>query len=255
MYRIELTKNLIWNCSSQINALISGNRGSGKSFFAIYLLTEIARHKGQLFIVDFKNSDLARLSCLLPQGRVASSKEEIFELLQRYVKFMNKRQNYINKNEKFGSTARNLRWPVMYLVYDEFGAFVPTLSSKERKEHDRLISQIALLGRATNVGIIAIMQQISVGNSGLPSNVREQFGLVSYMGNANEMALHQAFGNEIRLQNEHFDTAEGQLWLQGRTDGYTLPFCAPDLSNIDLWDELTKVMHSTQKDELLIPEK
>lgn len=54
MYRIELTKNLIWNCSSQINALISGNRGSGKSFFAIYLLTEIARHKGQLFIVDLK---------------------------------------------------------------------------------------------------------------------------------------------------------------------------------------------------------
>lgn len=255
MYDIPITDSLNWNCSGQINALIGGSRGSGKSFFSIYLLIEIAKHNGQIFVVDFKNSDLARLSVLLPKGRVASSKKEIFELLKKYVKLINKRQDYINRNENFGATACNLHWPVMYLFYDEFGAFVPTLNAKERKEHDRLISHIALLGRATNVGLVAIMQQISVGNSGLPSNVREQFGLIAYMGNANNAALHQAFGNEIRLQNEHFKTAEGQLWLQGRTNGYTLPFCSPDLSNVRLWDELTKVIRNTQRNGLLIPKK
>ena len=247
---IPVTQSIRWNASKAINALIAGSRGMGKSYMTMALMLRLANLSPptQIFGIDFKQSDISRLNNLLPNNRIASNKEQIFDLLNHFIELMKKRRDFINSKSEFGATANSLKMPMFYLVYDEFGAFTSVLSNKEKKEHDALLSQIMLLGRQYNFGIILISQQVSVGNSGLNSNLKEQCGLIIHMGTATEEALRITFGNEIDLYSNYLGIGEGQLWMQGLTNGFTLPFVAEDLSNIDLW-EVFKKAFAKQNDE------
>lgn len=251
MYKIKLTKTLEWDASKAINALIAGSRGMGKSYLTMSLMLRLANLSPptQIFAIDYKQSDISMLSKLLPNGRIASSKDDIFDLLHQYIKLMKKRRDFINSKSKFGATANSLKMPLYYLVYDEYGAFTSTLLSKEKKDHDALLSQIMLLGRQYNFGMILISQQVSVGNSGLNSNLKEQCGLIIHMGTATREALRIIFGNEIDLYSNYLGIGEGQLWMQGLTNGFTLPFVAEDLSNLDLWESFKKSFAYSQDDE------
>ncbi|WP_288396048.1 cell division protein FtsK [uncultured Vagococcus sp.] len=242
-YEINLSENsdLNWNYVKDINALIAGKRGSGKSFLGLMMTKSIAGNfpYGQIFIVDFKRSDFYRLSALLPERRVASTKEEIFDLLEYYTKLMRQRIKFFETiPNSFGKTARDLKMPPFYLIYDEFGSFTSKLDTKEKKRHDSLIKDIVLLGRQFNFGLIAIMQQASVGNSGLDSLVKEQFGLVVHMGNATSSALRQTFGEDIEHQKFRFKNGQGQLRLDSLSySNMTRPFTAKKLYPHLLWKD------------------
>lgn len=250
-YTIPITRTIKWNASKSINALIAGSRGMGKSYMTMALMLRLANLSPptQIFGIDFKQSDISRLDNLLPNGRIAFNKEQIFDLLNHFIELMKKRREYINSQNKFGTTANKLKMPLFYLVYDEFGAFTSVLSNKEKKDHDALLSQIMLLGRQYNFGIILISQQVSVGNSGLNSNLKEQCGLIIHMGTATKEGLRITFGNEIDLFTDYLGIGEGQLWMQGLTNGFTLPFVAEDLSNVDLWLAFKDVFADSQNDE------
>ena len=249
-FEVKLTKSIGWDASKAINALIAGSRGMGKSYITMALMLRLANLSppAQIFGIDFKWSDISRLNKLLPDGRIAVEKDEIFDLLNHFIELMKKRRDFINSKSKFGATANSLKMPLFYLIYDEYGAFTSALSNKEKKEHDALLSQIMLLGRQYNFGIILISQQVSVGNSGLNSNLKEQCGLIIHMGTDTKEALRITFGNEIDLYSNYLGIGEGQLWMQGLTNGFTLPFVAEDLSNIDLWTAFKKAF-AKQNDE------
>ena len=253
-YRIKLTQTIIWDTAKNINALLAGARGSGKSWLSMYIALKLAhlgddtQAQAQIFIIDFKQSDTFKLKKFLPDGRVAGTKEEIFEVLEKFVSLMKERAKFITENAEFGSTAASLGMPLFYLWYDEFGAVTPTLDAKEKKKHDELLARIALLGRQYNFGLLAIMQQASVGNSGLNSNIKEQFGLICHMGQASKAAYKQTFGEGIEIPDIRLETGQGLLQLQGITrNGTVQPFSAPDLTGLKLWDEFEKAF-SNQND-------
>lgn len=240
-YEIKISKSISYDCAKAINIIVAGSRGSGKTWLVFAMLLQLFQldTPTQIFVVDFKQSDFSRFkNGVLHFGNVASTKEEIFALLEKFVDFMYSRIECM-KSAKFGETALSLSLPLYILIYDEFGAFVPTLDSKERKKHDELISKIVLLGRQYNFGLWAILQQASVGNSGLPSNVKEQAGMIAHMGEATEESYRQTFGISINHPKIRLNSGEGLVWIQGLTMvGNVLPFCAPDLSEIDIWDNL-----------------
>lgn len=248
---VPVTQSISWDASRAINVLIAGSRGMGKSFMTMALMLRLANLSppAQIFGIDFKQSDISRLKKLLPDGRIAAEKDEIFDLLHHFINLMKKRRTFINSKSEFGATANSLKMPLFYLIYDEYGAFTSVLSNKEKKEHDALLSQIMLLGRQYNFGIILISQQVSVGNSGLNSNLKEQCGLIIHMGTATKEALRITFGNEIDLYNNYLGVGEGQLWMQGLTNGYTLPFVSENLSNVDLWSTFKDIFDDSQNDE------
>lgn len=255
-YEIPLTKNLTWDCSGkgQINALVAGARGMGKSWFGMYLTIMLAKlsPSAQIFVIDFKRSDFYSLKDILPEGRVAGSKEEIFTLLEHYVDLMQKRAKFVTKYTSFGETASTLEMSPFYLVYDEWGAVTPTLDTKEKKKHDELITQICLLGRQYNFGILGLLQQASVGNSGLNSNVKEQFGLICHMGTANSTSLRQTFGESLEIPKIHLTSGQGLLFLSGMTiNGNVIPFATPNLEKLDLWNEF-KIAFNNQDEEFYL---
>ena len=252
-YNIPITKTLNWNPSGagQINALIAESRGMGKSWMGMYLTIKLAKLKPstQIYCIDFKRSDIYSLRTLLPKDRVAGTKEEIFNLLEHFVDLMRRRGEFVTNCTKFGETSSSLGMPLYYLIYDEFGAVTATLDSKEKKKHDELITQICLLGRAYNFGLLAIMQQASVGNSGLTSNVKEQFGLIVHMGTSNASSYRLTFGETIEVPRIHLTSGQGLIHLDSvTTSGNVIPFAAPYMGNLDLWNEF-KIAFTKQDEE------
>ncbi|MGX7367182.1 hypothetical protein [Enterococcus casseliflavus] len=239
-YSIPITKAVYYDAAKQINCLIGGPRGMGKSWLSMYIANKLATLEvpTQLFIIDYKQSDASRLNTLLPEKRVACTKEEIFLLLEHFIKLMHIRRKFINDHSEFGSTALTLEMPLYYLWYDEFGAFTPTLTTNEKKKHDDLLSQLVLLGRQYNFGLLAIMQQISVTNSSLNSNIKQQFGMIAHMGSDTKEAYRQTFGTTYEIPNVKLTKGQGLIWLQGKQ--IIQPFYAPDLSNIDIWQKFKK---------------
>lgn len=244
--KIELSNiqnNLEWDYVKDMNAIIAGKRNSGKSFLALSIAFRIFGKYpySQIFIIDYKRSDFSRLKNLenLPNNRVASSKEEIFSLLEYYVELMNKRIDYFNTLENsFGRTAKDFDMAPFYLIYDEFGAFNSTLDAKEKKRHDALIKQITLMGRQYSFGIMIILQQASVGNSGLDTSIKEQCGLIVQMGNATPATLRQTFREDIEPQDMKFEVGQGQLWMESFSNSNkTYPFTAFYVYKDLLWKQ------------------
>lgn len=202
---------------------------------------------------------MARLSALLPDGRVATNKEDALKLLEHYLELMKKRIDYINKVAPFGSTAASLKMPLYYLIVDEWSATNAAFEDGNSKQDkaDRyhwhaMVHELMMLGRMPGFGMIIISQQLSVGNAGLSSALHEEAGMIAHMGPATMASYRLTFGNEINVPDVSLDQGQGLVWLEGATKtGYVLPFAAPIVNLGTIWDDLKKSLKS-QDDELYI---
>lgn len=252
-----------------INAMIAGARGSGKTFFVLATIAQLATLPNfernrlignsslptQIFCIDFKNSDLARLASILPNGRVAINKREAINVVQKFDNLMHQRLEFI-KQQNFGSTASNLGMPLYYLIIDEWSATNAAFNQGMGKDDkilrykwSALINEIAMMGRLPGFGLIIISQQMSVVNSGVSSAIQEEAGLKVHFGDANMSAYRLTFGDEVQIPEMHLDTGEAFAWIEGvATSGYVIPFAAPYIDTRNMWDVLIKAL-SNQDDE------
>lgn len=262
-YILTLSKSLTVDAYKQINCLIAGARGAGKTYGALILIAEMASFPRinqnellgtcqlptQIYIIDFKNSDLARLGALLPSGRVAINKEEAIRVVTDYDNKMHQRLSFI-KNEEFGATAGTLGMPMYYLIIDEWSATNAsfnqgmTKADKDmRYKWNALITDIAMLNRVPGFGLGIISQQISVINSGLNSSIQEEAGFKLHFGNANMSSYRLTFGNDIQIPDLNLETGEAYAWIEGLTSsGYVIPFGMPEIKNDKLWDYLKQAL-------------
>ena len=188
---IPIMKNLTLDFNKVTSMAIAGNSGSGKSYALTYFLS-LLKNFSDLIIVDPKFDTPSRwarensIAVIHPQRNRSKSDfvSEINENLSSCLNLIQKRQEalYDNPDEKFKHLT---------IVIDEVLALSEGVNKTIKESFFSLLSQIALLGRATRVHLLLVSQRFD--HNTIPVSVREQLNVLIQIGNINKKTTQFLF--------------------------------------------------------------
>lgn len=180
-HSIPLMKNLTLNYDHVTSMAIAGNSGSGKTYFLTYLLEKLLPFS-ELVIIDPKMDQPSRwarkhkILVLFPDANRSKADfiSQVNDKLAFACKLIHIRQNqlYINPSLKFKHYT---------VVIDEVLALTEGIPKAIKDAFFTLLTQIALMGRATNIHLILISQRFD--HLTTPIAVREQLNVLVQIGN------------------------------------------------------------------------
>lgn len=180
---IPLMKNSTLDYNKVTSIAIAGNSGSGKSYFLTYLLT-LLKSFSDLVIIDPKMDSPSRwarefkVKAIYPVSNrskadfISQINDELSQALN--IIYQRQRQLYANPHLTFKNYT---------IVIDEVMALTEGVTKSIKGAFYALLSQIALMGRATNVHLILVSQRFD--HNTIPVSVREQLNVLIQLGNIN----------------------------------------------------------------------
>lgn len=192
-YLIPIMKNLTIDYNKVTSLAVAGNSGSGKSYFLTYLLSILIKFS-ELIIVDPKFDTPSRwarehgIAVIHPQKNRSKSDfvSEINEALSNCLKLIQQRQEilYDDPRHEFSNLT---------IVIDEVLSLSGSggINNTIRDSFFSLLSQIALLGRATKVHLLLVSQRFD--HNTIPVSVREQLNVLIQVGNINKKTTQFLF--------------------------------------------------------------
>ena len=184
-------KNLTLDFNKVTSVAIAGNSGSGKSYALTYFLS-LLKNFSDLIIVDPKFDTPSRwarengISVIHPKRNRSKSDfvSEINENLSSCLNLIQVRQEilYDNPNQEFKHLT---------IVIDEVLALSEGVNKTIKESFFSLLSQVALLGRATRVHLLLVSQRFD--HNTIPISVREQLNILIQIGNINKKTTQFLF--------------------------------------------------------------
>ena len=189
--QIPLMKNLTVNYNKVTGICISGNSGSGKSYFLSYLL-EILSAMSRLIIIDPKFDSPSRwarsheIEVIHPSSNRSKSDfvSQVNDALSLVLQIIYERQGILYENPAH-------HFEHLTVVIDEVLALSEGVNKQIKESFMSLLSTIALLGRATNCHLILVSQRFDF--NAVPVSVREQCNLLIQIGNINSKTIQFLF--------------------------------------------------------------
>lgn len=188
---IPIMRNLSLDYNKVTSMAIAGNSGSGKSYALTYFLSLLKKFS-DLIIVDPKFDTPSRwarendISVLHPKRNRSKSDfvSEINENLSSCLNLIQERQEilYENSEEEFKHLT---------IVIDEVLALSEGVNKTIKDSFFSLLSQVALLGRATRVHLLLVSQRFD--HNTIPVSVREQLNVLIQIGNINKKTTQFLF--------------------------------------------------------------
>ena len=163
--RIPLMENLTIDFDKVTSIAIAGNSGSGKSYALTYFLTML-KPISDLILIDPKFDTPSRwaklndVKVIHPAMNRSKSDfvSEINEALAKSLNLINQRQAILYENPEHQFTH-------LTIVIDEVLAISEGVNKAIKESFFSLLSQIALLGRATKVHMLLVSQKTSLSYS------------------------------------------------------------------------------------------
>ena len=189
--QIPIMKNLTINYNKITSIAIAGNSGSGKSYTLTYLLN-ILKPISDLIIVDPKFDTPSRwakendISVIHPSQNRSKSDflSEVNENLSQCLTTIQQRQTILYNNPDY-------QFKHITIVIDEVLVLSEGINKTIKDAFFSLLSQIALLGRATKVHLLLVSQRFD--HNTIPISVREQLNVLIQIGNINKKTTQFLF--------------------------------------------------------------
>lgn len=188
---IPIMRNLSLDYNKVTSMAIAGNSGSGKSYALTYFLS-LLKNFSDLIIVDPKFDTPSRwarenrIAVIHPQRNRSKSDfvSEINENLSSCLNLIQERQEilYDNSEQEFKHLT---------IVIDEVLALSEGVNKTIKESFFSLLSQVALLGRATRVHLLLVSQRFD--HNTIPISVREQLNVLIQIGNINKKTTQFLF--------------------------------------------------------------
>lgn len=205
--KIPIYGSLNMDLKASYSSIVSGASGGGKSFYTFSLLTkfiaqtikfeengqEFKKH-AQLWAIDPKMSDLYKLFKVsgMPEELYGHTNAEAFKIVKNYLELMERRKEIYASSDKFNVVGLDIGMEPTLLVIEEYSSLVASMDSKQKKEFENMIVQIAQKGRQLSMGIMIVMQQPRAES--LSTAIREQCNYKFFMGNPSSESASMMFG-------------------------------------------------------------
>ncbi len=181
--KIPLMDNLSLNYNAVTSILIAGNSGSGKSYMLTYLLRQL-KERSDLVIVDPKFDTPSRwarehgLPVIHPDPNHSKS-----DFVSEINSYLSKCLEKIHQRQAILYDKPNTLFKHLTIVIDEVLAISEGTNKAIKDSFFALLSQIALLGRATRIHLVLVSQRFD--HTAIPVSVREQANVLIQIGNIN----------------------------------------------------------------------
>lgn len=192
---IKLMEHIYWEFDSLPHMLVAGGTGGGKTYYILSLITALKKAGAELRILDPKNADLADLSEVMPAGTVFSKKNGIEMTLRKAVEDMHKRSEKMKemKGYKTGGNYRDVGLPPVFIVFDEYVAFLEMMDIRERQTVLENMKQLVMLGRQAGYFLILANQRPDAKY--LVDGIRDQFNFRVALGKNSATGYGMMFGD------------------------------------------------------------
>ncbi|MED1423106.1 FtsK/SpoIIIE domain-containing protein [Bacillus altitudinis] len=191
---MKLMKHIDWAFDKLPHMLISGGTGGGKTYFILTLVKSLVASGADVRILDPKNADLADLEEVL-EGKVFSRKNGIMMTLRKSVEDMMQRMDDMKNhpNYRTGENYSYLGYEPVFIIFDEYVAFMDMLTFQERETAIQDIKQIIMLGRQMGFFLIAGAQRPDAKY--FADGIRDQFNFRVSLGQMSETGYGMLFGD------------------------------------------------------------
>ena len=202
-------KKHILNVNDYPHFLISGASGSGKSYFVNELVIQAIIKEWQVVILDLKRS----YGLYKAFADYSYETDDILEKLQsveaEMMTRMEKLQSALDKNPR--ALAVDIGYKPMLVIIEEYISLQATLDKKKKEELERIVKNISVLARQSNIHLMIVMQ--SAGTENIQSTTRSNLTKV-LLGNAQSNILNATFGNGVDIPNIHTKLNKGEGLVQ-----------------------------------------
>ena len=227
---IPLMKDFSVNFDKITSIAIAGNSGAGKSYFLTYLLAALL-NVSKLIVIDPKRDQPSRWArdhgfrALYPTEN-SSKSDYVSSVSDALSKALN--AIYDRQAALFEDQSKDFK-PIT-IVIDEVLALTEGVNKSVKDSFFALLSQIALLGRATRVHLILCGQRLD--HTAVPTSVREQVNVSVQLGNINKKTTQFLFP-DLDPTGLVIPMGQGTGIIQVVDDDHpynVLPFLAPTYS-------------------------
>lgn len=188
---IKIMKDYEISYDNTVGIAIAGNSGSGKSYMLTYLL-EVLKPISDLIVIDPKMDEPSRwarfngIKVIFPEENRSKSDfvSQVNAELSESLKLIHRRQKILFDNP-------NTIFKHKTIVIDEVLALSEGVNAAIKNSFFALLSQVALLGRATRVHLLLASQRFD--HAAVPTSVREQINVLIQLGNINRKTTQFLF--------------------------------------------------------------
>ncbi|GAB2021112.1 type IV secretion system DNA-binding domain-containing protein [Pseudolactococcus yaeyamensis] len=188
---IPIMENLSIDYNKVTSIAIAGNSGSGKSYALTYFLS-LLKPISELIIIDPKFDTPSRwaiennIVAIHPEQNRSKSDfvSQINEKLSQALDLIYERQGILFEKSDY-------KFDHLTIVIDEVLALSEGPNKAIKDSFFSLLSQIALLGRATKVHLLLVSQRFDYNS--IPVSVREQLNVNIQIGNINNKTVQFLF--------------------------------------------------------------
>ncbi|MBP2079637.1 FtsK/SpoIIIE domain-containing protein [Oceanobacillus polygoni] len=192
---MKLMKHINWKFDELPHMLIAGGTGGGKTYFILTMIQALLKSGADLKILDPKNADLADLETVMPEKTVFSMKNGIKMTLKKAREEMHERSEKMKEmpNYKTGGNYASVGMKPLFVIFDEYVAFMEMLDHREKQEVLEDMKQLTMLGRQAGVFLILANQRPDAKY--LADGIRDQFNFRVALGRNSETGYGMMFGD------------------------------------------------------------
>lgn len=226
-HKLKINKFITVDLNELPGILLAAPSGGGKSYYLMYLLSNMLKETNNIFVIDGKFKEIKSAALQMGIKTAADSLEKSIDYIYQVEKMVDYRNSL--ETREFNDTV--------FLIIDEYTVFLDKILSryghKKLKEVENKLINIVLSGRSVNIIVVLALQRLGAAKNkeevGLSLRIRDNIATKIGLADLSRENFEMLFGQT--KDNKIIKRKRGQGYVKtGEIDGLQ----AFDVANIEL---------------------